>query len=478
MILVVENHKFQYEMEKLCRIFIPYEKIKTVYENGEFEENTVYTALNGETIKVKAVIDGKTSEKECFDEKIETEMQMARLLMKLLSEITGIVPSWGVLTGIRPSKLMMNEIARAGRDSAVEYFKKRFLVDDIKSNLAADVAILEDNIIKKASKKSFCLYISIPFCPSRCSYCSFVSHSIERTNKLIDSYVDYLCKEIKMSGEIVKQIGLTLDAVYFGGGTPTTLDEKQLEKILECVEESFDLSNLLEYTVEAGRPDTVTREKLEVLKRHSVGRVSVNPQTFNDETLKEIGRKHTVKEFYDAFFLAREYEFDSINIDLIAGLQNDSLESFCKSIESAIALSPENITVHTLCLKRSSTMVTDNEKIKNDAKTVEKMVEYADRRLLESGYKPYYMYRQSKSLGNLENVGWCKNHKECAYNILMMEEVSTIIACGAGAVTKLKEVDGDKIERIFNFKYPYEYIGRFDELAERKKQIKQFFDRC
>ena len=199
--------------------------------------------------------------------------------------------------------------------------------------------------------------------------------------------------------------------------------------------------------------------------------------SFNEETLVKIGRKHTVKEFYDAFFLAREYEFDSINIDLIAGLQNDSFESFCKSIESAIALSPENITVHTLCLKRSSTMVTDNEKIKNDAKTVEKMVEYADRRLLESGYKPYYMYRQSKSLGNLENVGWCKNHKECAYNILMMEEVSTIIACGAGAVTKLKEIDGDKIERIFNFKYPYEYISGFDVILDRKDGIKDFYDK-
>lgn len=474
MILVVDNHSFQYEMEKICAIFFPREKVKTLKEY-DGSEDYVLTSLNNDLITVKACVDSEHCEKSSEYFSDDKEMQMARMLVEVLSKITGKMPKWGVLTGIRPTKLMRVQIEALGREKAIEFFEENYLVSHEKALLCADVAENEKKIIDNTAVNSCCLYISIPFCPTRCKYCSFVSHKIERTNKLIDKYVDALCEEIKLSGEIVSSVGLRLDAVYFGGGTPTTLSAQQLEKLLACVRDSFDLNGLVEYTVESGRPDTVDREKLEALKKFGVGRISVNTQTFNDEILKTIGRNHTTKQFLEAVNLARLVGFDSINTDLIAGLEDESYESFCQSIEKTIQLSPENVTVHTLCLKRSSTLVTDSQKVRDDEKTVDMMIEYANTRLHESGYEPYYMYRQSKSLSNLENVGWCKNGKECAYNIMMMEDISTVIACGAGAVTKLYDKKTDRIERIFNFKYPYEYIDRFDETKMRKQGILQFF---
>lgn len=476
MILFISGHAFQYEMEKICRIFFPFEKIKVVFSNDfSCSEDNIVTCLTDGKIFVFAKIGNVSKHYEQEDDTAETEMQMARLLLRCLSEITGVKPAWGVLTGIRPSKLMLNAVKRFGRDEALKLFCKNYLTDKDKAMLALQVAEREEKVIQKFSADSFCLYISIPFCPSRCEYCSFVSHSIEKTNDLIEKYVDVLCKEIEIAGRVVKETSLTLDAVYFGGGTPTTLDRNMLERILECVENNFNLSRVCEYTVEAGRPDTVTHQKLDCLKRHGVNRISINPQTLNDETLIRIGRKHTAGQFYKAFGEAKLFAFDCVNSDLIAGLRDDSFDSFKNSVDKLVELSPDNITVHTLALKRSSYLVTENERIGNDAETVLKMTEYASKKLSDSGYYPYYMYRQSKSLGNLENIGWCKKNKECAYNILMMEEVSTIIACGAGAVTKLKKTDSDDIERIFNFKYPYEYIARFDEIAKRKDMIKDFF---
>lgn len=474
MILVVDNHPFQYEMEKICAIFFPQEKIKTVRESDETGER-VFTSLRENVITVKAFVNSKSAVKSCRYDLDDAEMQMARMLVEVLSGLTGKKPKWGVLTGIRPTKLMRTEIESRGREKAIEFFEKNYLVSHDKAILCADVAENEQKIISRSDSRSCCLYISIPFCPTRCKYCSFVSHSVERTNKLVDPYVEALCREIELSGRIVRSTDLRLDAVYFGGGTPTTLSAQNLRKVLSCVKKNFDLDDNVEYTVEAGRPDTVDREKLEALKEFGVGRISVNAQTFNDEILEKIGRNHTSDDFYKAIALAKEFGFDAINTDLIAGLEDESYESFCENIEKTIGLSPENVTVHTLCLKRSSTLVTDSQKVREDEKTVDMMVEYSHKRLLESGYEPYYMYRQSKSLGNLENVGWCKKGKECAYNILMMEEVSTVIACGAGAVTKLYDRKTGKIERIFNFKYPYEYIDRFEETVERKQKISEFF---
>ena len=262
---------------------------------------------------------------------------------------------------------------------------------------------------------------------------------------------------------------------YIGGGTPTSFTADQLKMITDAVRESIDLSKVQEYTVEAGRPDTITREKLQVLFDAGVTRISVNPQTFNDEVLSNIGRKHTVADFYEAFRTAREIGFDNINMDLIAGLPGDTAESFADSLRQAIALDPENLTVHTLALKRSSELVTEKEWHKAALETVQ-MLDTASELLTKAGYKPYYMYRQSKCIGNLENVGWCKPGRECIYNVFMMEEIHTVLAAGGGAVTKLKDPYSTKIERIFNFKYPYEYVSRFDELLARKSRVASFYE--
>lgn len=477
MILRVLNHKFHYEMENLCRVFYPFEKIKVVHD-GEGEDNIcISTEMNGEyNITVCVTVNGKTKSTcatvENYD---ECELKMAVLLFNLLSEITGYVPKWGVLTGVRPSKLMNTLIKQYGEKEASDYFKDSLLVSEQKTELALNVAKAEEKIMSLSDEKSFSLYVSIPFCPTRCNYCSFVSHSIAQAKKILPEYVEKLCEEIRITGEISKKIGLRLESVYWGGGTPTTLSAKELETICAEIEKSFDLSDIREYTIEAGRADTVTAEKLDVIKAAGVGRISINPQTFNDDVLLAIGRKHTADDVVNVYNLARQKGFDNINMDLIAGLTDDSIESFGFSVDRAVELNPENITLHTLALKRSSNIVTGGIDVES-GETANKMLEYAQNRFYFADYMPYYMYRQSRSLGNLENVGWCHQGYECLYNVFMMEECHTVLAVGAGAVTKLRDPYSTNIERIFNFKYPYEYNSRFENVEERKKYIEKFYE--
>lgn len=481
MILKVDNHKFHYEMENLCRVFYPYESIRVTRDGEEGEDSLlVVTSLEengGEyTVSVSFSDGEKESCNECrVTDYEDCERQMAVLLYKILCEVTGYTPQWGILTGVRPSKLMNTLVTDMGDEEAKKYFAGKLLVSQQKAELAYSVAKAEEKIMGLSDEKSFSLYVSIPFCPTRCNYCSFVSHSIAQAKKLIPDYVDKLCEEIKITAEIVNSLGLRLESVYWGGGTPTTLSAEQLDRVCGEIEKNFDFSECREYTIEAGRADTVTPEKLDVIKKYGVTRISINPQTFNDDVLVSIGRRHTVSDVLDIYKTAREKGFDNINMDLIAGLTDDSFESFCSSVDTAIALNPENITLHTLALKRSSKIVTGGIDVES-GETANKMLEYAQRRFYESGYIPYYMYRQSRSLGNLENVGWCKPEYECLYNIFMMEECHTVLAVGAGAVIKLKEPYGRNIERIFNYKYPYEYISRFDELVERKLKISEFYE--
>lgn len=467
----------------MLRLFFPLEKINEFTEfNGDCE-NYLLTRIDGEdvlTLTAELSLDGKTEScRKTMDADVceDTELELLLLAFDLLCEMCGFVPKWGILTGVRPSKLMVNRILAYGEDDARNWFLNTYKVSPEKTQLAIDVAKSEIDVIKKAGDNSFSLYISIPFCPTRCSYCSFVSHSIasEKAKSLIPDYVAKLCEEIRFTAQKAKEIGLRLTSVYWGGGTPTTLCADDLDTVLTVIEESFDLSHCLEYTVEAGRPDTFTREKGEVLKKHGVGRVSINPQTFSDSVLQAIGRKHTADLTEEKYRLAREIGFDSINMDLIAGLPTDTLESFEKSVDKAVALGADNITVHTLALKRSSTIMTENASDTVSSDAVSQMLDYAARVLRASGYHPYYMYRQSKSLGNLENVGWCKDGKECFYNILMMEEYQSIFSVGAGAVTKMRSNDGSVIKRIFNFKYPFEYISRFSEILEKKGEIDTFY---
>ena len=478
------NHNYLYETEKLLFLFLPFEKNIVLKEFSEDEGNYFYTEIkkNTENIYFKAEFSfngaKETAKKEkplseCTDE----EYDLLSLAYPLFKSVCGFSPKWGMLTGVRPSKLLLNKMEEIGEEGAVDYFTNRFFVDEKKTALALSVAKAERDIINNSPENSFSLYISIPFCPTRCSYCSFVSHSIgtESAKKLVPEYVEKLCEEIEFTACKAKENNLVLTTIYWGGGTPTTLTAQQLDKVLTAIEESFDLSYCREYTVEAGRPDTITEEKLSVLKKHNVNRISINPQTFNDSVLKEIGRCHTTALTEEKFNQAREAGFETINMDLIAGLPTDTLESFMHSVDRAIELGAENITVHTLALKRSSTLVTEDEKDTVTEKNIEKMLDYSFEALTNAGYHPYYMYRQSKALGNFENVGWCKKGKECEYNILMMEEYQHILSVGAGSVTKLLSPGIERIERIFNFKFPFEYVSRFPALIEKKERISEFF---
>lgn len=472
--LLVINHKFHYEMEKLVRIFMPDVKIQVVYEKcDDFHISTSVTDEIEVTIKFHDFNKTLTSPL-CHD----NEMQMGRMVYSLMGEYTGFYPKWGVLTGVRPSKLLINTEKQLGREKTEEYFKNDLLVTDEKFRIAREVADWEERIISTSKPQSFSLYVSIPFCPSRCSYCSFVSHSVEndKARNLLPQYVDLLSKELEITGRIAKEIGVTLESVYIGGGTPTTLSAEQLETVINSINNSFDLSCCREFTVEAGRPDTITEDKLLVLKNSPVDRISINPQTFNNSVLEAVGRRHTAEDTVKIFKLARKIGFDNINMDLIAGLPSDTVEGFRRSLDTAMSLDPENITVHTLAVKRASGIGQNSPKIAvQNAHKASKMLSYTYERLYEK-YHPYYMYRQSKSAGSLENVGWAKDNTECIYNIFMMEECHTILSCGGGAVTKLKAPNGDEIERVLNFKYPFEYISGFDELMSRKKRISEFYN--
>jgi oxygen-independent coproporphyrinogen-3 oxidase len=292
--------------------------------------------------------------------------------------------------------------------------------------------------------------------------------------KLIPAYIENLCREIEYTSEIVARLGLVLDTIYFGGGTPTTLEAPVLERLMKTIADNFDLSHLREYTIEAGRPDTISLEKLTAIKNCGCTRVSINPQTLSDTVLEKIGRKHTTDQFYKAFDLARKAGFDCINTDIIAGLPSDTPDSFAYTVDKLIQMGADNITVHTLSIKRAARLNHQREEglLENPADV---MVNYATKRLLESGYDPYYLYRQKNMLENLENIGWTKPGKESLYNIYIMEEVQTIIALGAGGSTKLVDVEGRRLERVFNYKFPLEYNKHFQLMLDKKKEIEDFY---
>lgn len=475
--LYVKNHTFWFELENLTRLFFPNEKINVFKEFQELQKPYIYTELSDKIIINVCINDfnvQKLAKKADNDE--SNELAASQLLYKILCQYTEISQPWGLLTGVRPVKLFRNICDELGKSRAEKKFAEDFFVSSEKLAIAEETEINEKKILDLSRPNSFSLYVGIPFCPSRCSYCSFVMASTERTKNLIEPYVNLLCEEIKSAALIACELGLRLESIYFGGGTPTTLSAEQLNKVLKTVNQSFDTSTNREFTVEAGRPDTISKEKLISLKENKVDRISINPQTTNDDVLKKIGRKHSVQQFFDAFSLARSCGFDNINTDLIAGLPSESVESFKKSIDDVLKLSPECVTVHTLCMKRASTLTTQGVSINaQNAADTRKMLEYAGLRLKGLDYIPYYLYRQSRMAGNLENTGWSKKGCESLYNVYVMDETHTVLACGCGGVTKLKNCSTNYLERIFNFKYPYEYIDRFDEIIERKQKIKTFY---
>ncbi len=380
---------------------------------------------------------------------------------------------WGILTGIRPAKIAMKLLTEGKTDDeVVAYFINVCGTTAQKAALVLETAKQELPVKQAMYPDGISLYIGIPFCPTRCLYCSFVTCGTRQAAKLIPDYLACLNKEIAHAGALTARSGKRIETVYIGGGTPTTLNAEQLSVMLSQIRDCFDLSHCREFTVEAGRPDTVTADKLNVLRQHRVSRISINPQSMNEKTLHIIGRAHTPAQIRDAVALARSCGFDNINMDVIAGLPGETPDDFRHTMEEVEALSPENTTVHTMSVKRSSRLheYLDQYTL-SDADTVEEMVDFAYAYLKTQGKHPYYLYRQKHQLGNLENVGYAKQGCDSLYNIYIMEELQTILSLGCGGVTKTVDPVTDRIERIFNVKEPKDYIERIDEMLARKEHV-------
>ena len=388
--------------------------------------------------------------------------------------LLGQEPPWGALTGVRPVKLPTRAMkAGATPAQAKRELEREYHVSPVRAQLALDCAQASLEADRSLNSKEVSVYIGVPFCPTRCAYCSFVSADVGRTLKLVEPYVDAMLTEIDATAAVLREAGLTVRSLYMGGGTPTTLSAEQMDRVLTRCEAVLPLEHCTEYTVEAGRPDTITREKLGVLRAHNIGRISINPQTLEDHVLAAIGRKHSAGDIRQAYDLAREVGFACINMDLIAGLPRDSFEGFRRSLEGVLAMEPENVTVHTLALKKGSTLMERGGAVPS-GEEVARMLDYSLETLRGAGYAPYYLYRQKYMSGSLENVGWAKPGQASLYNIAMMEELHTVVSIGGGGVTKLVDPAAGKIIRLPNPKYPHDYLATLEKVLAQKREILNF----
>lgn len=477
MYIYISGLSSTYEVEHLTRIFFPGAQLLTAPPTRAQAKTLVRARVNHSRLFVGVRTQngrwGRTAPLSLQKEDIE--YALCCLVFELLQKVTGLTPPWGMMTGVRPVRIIHDQRQNGANEKEIQdLFLNHYRCTPAKFNLVRDIADLQKPIITSSGPLDYSLYIGIPFCPSRCSYCSFVSLSVERQKKHMQPYVDALCKELEAFKQQADACGLNLRTIYIGGGTPTSLSAQQLRQLMGKVRQLYDLSRVDEYTVEAGRPDCTDAEKLAVLKEYGATRISINPQTFNDDVLARIGRKHTAQDILQCFAAARAVGHTNINMDLIAGLPGDTVESFEQSLKQAIALNPENITVHTLTLKRASNLVIEQRH--EDYADVAAMLEKCTA-LAQAGYLPYYLYRQKNTLQNLENTGWCKPGYEGLYNIFIMEEVHSILSAGAGGSTKLRQPHGSLIQRIFNYKYPQDYLDGFQTVLERKKGVTEFYAR-
>ena len=489
--LIIEGQVNVYYVQTLCMIFYPGEKFS---EDSEITPNTpvldlkVQESEDGYTVDAALTQGDKAAStqkiyhwRDDVDKDRLLKLALGDAILTICGEVCGYRPSWGMLTGVRPSKVATDLLKKGISKTRVKkILSSDYFVIPKKAALATDVALNEARLIASPQKKDCSVYIAIPFCPTRCAYCSFVSYTSKRLLSLIPEYLAKLCDEVKDVFACIDRLGLNVKTVYIGGGTPTILEPDQLRMLLSVIAESTDVANLEEYTLESGRPDTITAEKFAVAKQYGVTRVSVNPQILCDEVLQGIGRAHNSEQFYQAFELARQAEFKVINTDLIAGLPGDKFSTFAASFDRILALHPENITVHTFCVKKSAEILQKDSKIYDiRGGDTGKCVDYSQIKSMHEGYKPYYMYRQKNTVGNFENVGLATEGNEGLYNIYMMEEVHSIFAAGAGAVSKAvdyRPADGSKpfIKRFFNDKYPYEYL-RNENGKQKLEEIERFY---
>ena len=381
-----------------------------------------------------------------------------------------VTPAWGALAGVRPTKLSTKHLLDGGTPkSADKMLRDIYFVEKDRRNLAVDCSLSTVKAVSLLNNNDVSLYVGIPFCPTRCAYCSFVSRTVGKKTDLMNPYLEALEKELRHTGKLLKESGKTIRSVYIGGGTPTTLTSAQMAKLLDDIYASFDLSRCLEFTVEGGRPDTLDAEKLRTIREHGADRMSINPQTMENHVLRACGRPHKAEDVLRAYQEAVDAGFTAINMDLIAGLPEDSYEGFCRSLDTVMALNPANITVHTLALKKGADLFEKKVNLPSQEE-VAKMVDYANLRLAEAGYKPYYLYRQKYMSGSFENVGWSRDGLDCLYNIYMMEEIHTILSLGGGGMNKVNLPNG-RLERFHNPKFPEQYIELIDSVLQQKDEL-------
>ena len=485
--LYLIGHEYKYAAEQMLLTLFPEERPE--YPAGKPSGERIELRLSRGAKRITAscalhrggeVRHGRASASlERLSGELETDRVCQRLVKNALyrAALRGgrKKPPWGALTGVRPGKLLCALLkSEPDEESALRRFIEDYDVSPERAALCLETSRRTLEAAASLEKRDVCLYVGIPFCPTRCAYCSFVSQSVEKSMKLMEPFFEALLRELEAVAGQVRRLGLRVISIYMGGGTPTTLTAPMLERLCAALAENFDLSALREYTVEAGRPDTITEEKLRVLKKWGVGRVSVNPQTMSDRVLELIGRRHSAAAVVEALEKVRRVGGFEVNMDLIAGLPGDTVEGFADTLDKVLALAPENVTVHTLSLKKGSRLMLEGSELPT-AEAVGRMLALAGERLPAAGYAPYYLYRQKFMSGGFENLGWAKPGTENLYNICIMEELCSILAMGAGGSTKLVRTDGGRNLRLTAPKYPLEYILQIANTCEEKEKIARFY---
>ena len=466
--LTLIGHEDRYAVEQLQMALFPDtadgDAVSTLHRGKTWLTATTKITMDGRTITASRRL--KAAEEDVRLRRQTLQQSYYAAAVQLLNAI----PAWGALAGVRPTKISTKHILAGGTPkSADKLLKDVYYVTPERRNLAVDCSISTVKAANLLEESDVSLYIGIPFCPTRCSYCSFVSRTIGKRTELMESYLQALYKEIEITGKLMKESGRSVRSIYIGGGTPTTLTSIQMAQLLDTIRDSFDLSRCLEFTVEGGRPDTLSAEKLQTIFDHGADRMSINPQTMEDHVLRACGRPHKASDVLRAYSEAVDAGFKAINMDLIAGLPEDTLEGFCRSLDTVIGLNPANITVHTLALKKGADLFEKRVNLPS-GEEVTQMVDYANTKLRQLGYKPYYLYRQKYMSGSFENVGWSRDGLDCLYNIYMMEEVHTIISLGGGGMNKVS-LPGGKIERFHNPKFPEQYIEMIDNVLKQKEEL-------
>ncbi len=472
----ISGHQFEYDVTGMSLLFFPGEPVVFLKRpNGEeWLSSRLVDGKGGLCAKATFYYRGKKYESSKMISVADKEgllMAVKHTIYKVFHRATGICPPWGILTGIKPTGIYRRLLAEKGYGGTRQYLLNEYCMQPEKIPLLHQICKVMETVQTDSGKEAS-LYVSIPFCPSRCTYCSFISVAAEKSNHLIERYLECLQEEIRDKCEVLRKHSLNVKSVYIGGGTPGILNCEQMERLLASIQECVG-TDLAEFTYELGRPDTVSKEKLALLRRFGVTRVCINTQTTNDEILKAVGRRHTGAQYFEAVSLTKELGFDSINTDLIAGLPGESEESFARSLEDVLSAGVDNITIHTLAIKRSARLHDTDDYFDPANDHVQRMLDRAYKRLLDCGFVPYYMYRQKNTVSNGENIGFSRPETIGLYNLYMMEDLHTVAACGAGASSKIISGKDGRIERVINMKYPYEYINENERIRKNTKLLDQ-----